>query len=254
MRSWPAAISGTIVVACVIGRPVDAAAQRPPELPQWVVSVNVAWPATGSVPPSGSVKRPLYGETAIYEIAAPSIVPALTVDVGVSGRVWRQVGITVGFMMFQADARTAIAGSVPSPLFYNRPRTVVKERTMRHEYREQYVAAAWLIPITARSRLTVAGGPSLFVIERSFITDVGIVEGIAPYREVTIGRLPAEVGRGKGLGAHGSVDLTYLLTRRVGVGATIRGSAGTVVVSAGAISEAVRVGGLTLTAGLRIGF
>ena len=46
----------------------------------------------------------------------------------------------------------------------------------------------------------------------------------------------------------------YLLTHRVGVGATIRGSAGRVVVSAESGSREARVGGLTVAAGVRIGF
>lgn len=198
----------------------------------------------------------IYGETAALE-AVHGRPGGASLDVGGRGRVWRRLAAGVAYTQLGKTCAVRLDGAIPHPLRFNAARAV-EARVSDVSCRERalHLFAAWRVPIPQQVEgldAAVFGGPSFFNLTRETAAGVGFREAGPPFASVAADLSVAEHVR-NGWGGHVGVDVTYLLTSIVGVGAAVRFSRATIEVpSLGGAVEA-DVGGLQFGGGLRFRF
>ena len=201
-----------------------------------------------------SLQEALYDETAIYEATMTS--PGGTVlDAWAGVRVWGNVGVGLGGTVMNARGTTAISGSVPSPLFRNRPRTAALERQgLNHQQIGVHLPLVYMLPVSERVHVAVSAGPSWFRLRHDALATVSLSDEVAPYAAVDLTDFTATVEEGSGIGYNAALEVTYLLTRFFGVGLFLRYTGGSVEMPFPEGPQSVEVGGVQTGAGLRLRF
>ena len=177
-------------------------------------------------------------------------------DIGGGLRVWGNLAAGVAVTSFSTSAGAAITGLIPHPLFFGRPRTGTSARVdLEHKELGIHVQAAWVMPVDEKISVTVAAGPSFFNITQSLIRGVAMVNEIgAPFDTVALGTASTTSVSETGVGVNAGVDITYLVTERLGGGLFVRWAGGSVDLPASGGSQSIDVGGLQVGVGLRARF
>ncbi len=139
--------------------------------------INVGWGVeSGSSAMTDSRTSTIYDETATISSAATFTSGSLF-DVGVGFRVWRNLTIGAGYHQEQNDTDGQVSGSIPSPVFFNRPRTL-NETIPGLNRKEQatHLMIGWVMPFGAKFDVLVSGGPSFFRVEQDAVSSVTIGE------------------------------------------------------------------------------
>ena len=202
-----------------------------------------------------SLTATVYDEQATYSVEHASIGGG-HFDIGGGVRVWRNLALGLAVTSFSTSAGAVITGTVPHPLFFNRPRTGSAARTdLEHKELGVHFQAAWVIPLNEKISVTVAGGPSVFKVKQDLITAVGLAQEIGePFTEVALGTASTTSANESGLGANAGVDMTYLVTEQLGGGIFVRWTGATVNLPASGGTQAIDVGGVQAGIGLRVRF
>ena len=109
-----------------------------------------------------------------------------------------------------------------------------------------YITGTWMVPLTTKFDVGVAFGPAFFSMTQDFPTSVTVTEP-GP----TIDQANGEISE-SGVGFHFGVDGTYLVTPRIGVGALLRYTYGSVDIDGAA--DNLTVGGFQIGVGVRFRF
>ncbi len=112
---------GTVFALGLTTAPV-AEAQVLPWEDNGYVSINYAYEVADRAF-AESVTVPIYGETATYS-ASHSSSGGGGFDIGGGVRVWGNLAAGVAVTSFSSASAATVSGTVPHPLFFNRPRTV----------------------------------------------------------------------------------------------------------------------------------
>ncbi len=205
-----------------------------------------------------SLTATVYDEQATYSIEHASIGGG-HFDVGGGLRVWRNLAVGLAVTSFSTSAGAVITGTVPHPLFYNRLRTGSAVRSdLEHTELGVHFQAAWVLLLSEKISVTVAGGPSLFKVNQDLITAVAVAPEIAPFTEVALGTATPTSASESGVGVNAGVDVTYLVTERfgyrIGGGLFVRWAGGTVDLPASGGTQSIDVGGVQAGIGLRVRF
>ena len=196
----------------------------------------------------------IYDETATYLVDHASGGGG-QFDFGGGVRVWRNLAAGVAITSFSTSSGATVVGSVPHPLFFNRPRPSSIARTDL-EYSELgiHLQAVWVMPINEQISVAFAGGPSFFSVDQSLITSVTLGDEIAPFNNVTFSAAPASTVSEGGVGGNAGIDISYRVTERLGGGLFVRWARGTVDLPASGGTQSIDVGGFQSGIGLRIRF
>lgn len=225
---------------------------RPPQPRGFVAIGAMAQPEKTSFTDAHS--EPLYRETATWS-ADHSLDGMVGVDAGAFARVWRQLG--VGLMLTSGSRRgsAAVEVSLPHPFFFGQPRTGRFDvADVGRTEGALHVSAAYLVPTTGHLRISLFGGPSLFVVEQKAIEDVQPNE-VYPYDAVNVDTTGISKVSENFVGVHAGVDLTWYATSRIGVGVLARYTTGSKSVSFnGGDNIDLKAGGVQIGLGLRIKF
>jgi hypothetical protein len=149
-----------------------------------------------------------------------------------------------------------VTAQVPHPLLFNQPRTVAGEvqNIARFETGEHF-QVAWTVPAAHKLEFTVFGGPSLFITEQTYVTELalGLERETYPFDTFTFAGAATNAFKGNIIGYNAGVDLTWRFSKNVGVGMVTRYSAGNKQFTpAGGTPFKVEAGGLHAMGGLRI--
>lgn len=176
-------------------------------------------------------------------------------DVTLGIRVRRQVGVAVGFSRAARDGRAQVTAQIPHPFFDNQPRTVSGEagaisrtETAVHGqlYYDMRPRGPW--------RVRLFGGPSYFTVEQELVTGVEADE-VYPFDTAEFRRATTARAKGSALGFNAGLDVARMFNRRVGAGALVRYSRGSVDLDAPAARRvSTDGGGMQATLGLRFLF
>ena len=253
------AVRFTTAGILVLGMAAAAHAQSPPaprpqppapRLPAGFLSLNAGAQLLRSDLQS-NVTFQLYTEEADFN--ADYDAPAgPVIDLGGGVRVWRQLALGAAVTRFQAQGQSALDARLPHPFFVGRDRELTESvPELDRVETAVHVQVSWLVPVEDRVTLAVFGGPTVFRIEQDVITGLDLRETF-PFDEVELASA-ATAQRDEGtVGFHAGADVTYRITRRIGVGAVARFSRGTVTLATGGGQQSdVTVGGFQLTGGLR---
>ena len=195
-----------------------------------------------------------YGEDASL-VTRYGIDGSLVLDLGGQIRVWRQLAVGAAYTQLASTAETVVTGSVPHPIDFNRPRSLVpKQFPLVHNERATHIHVTWVIPVREQLDVAVFGGPSLFNLRQGAVTNVtAIKESGPPFASVTVDIGTGEYAR-NGVGGHVGMDVNYMLTSHIGVGSLIRFATAFVDLPQVGPDFILSVGGIHVAGGVRVRF
>ena len=231
---------------------VCAGAARP------VAAQTMQWTDKGFVTVNGGVQVgshdltanqtfPLYDETANVT-ASSKVKSGGLFDIGGAYRVWHNVAVGVVYTFTSSDSSAAITGSIPDPIRFDAPRPVSANASgLKHKENALHLDATWMMPVTDKIDVGFSAGPSIFFVKQDVVSSLPITEpGPAVGDPVVSNDTETTVGLNLG------VDVTYLLSRKWGVGGVARYTWGSAKFAG--TDDSVTLGGLQLGGGLRLRF
>jgi len=186
--------------------------------------------------------------------------PALEFAVGL--RLWRNLGIGAALSALHEDQPTALRITVPHPVFFNRPATGSATDSSSHNELALHLQAVLIAPVGRRLRVGLFGGPSRFWLHQQMVADAELAPTLLSDSSFTLSlpKLRGDTANPSAWGFHAGADLTFRISKRVGIGGLVRyshatthlanaltarrgGDAGTTV--------PMTLGGLQVTGGLK---
>jgi len=161
-------------------------------------------------------------------------------------------GVDVSFMTHDADA--AVTASVPHPFFFRQPRNISgATKTTRREI-AGHIRGVYLIP-GRRLDVMIFGGPSLFSVRQTLVTDVTYSETY-PFDTATFTAAQTTNATAKlATGFHVGLDVGWKLSDNVGIGGMAQfARAKATLTAANNAPLKVDAGGLLAGAGIRLAF
>ncbi len=179
------------------------------------------------------------------------------IDFGFGVRVWRNFTVGVGYHQEDNDTDSQLTGSIPSPIFFNRPRQLDQDVVLEREEQAVHLVFGWVVPINEKFDVLVFGGPSFFRLEQDVVTDVDIGEQGPPF--TTVVAEPSVTTQKKSFtGYNVGVDATYVLWSnddiRVGAGGFVRFTQASGDIDMISGPQSTDVGGVQFGFGIRTRF
>ncbi len=179
-------------------------------------------------------------------------------DIGGGARVWRNVSVGASFHRVSGDGDASVQGSIPHPVFFDRPRSFTAEvRGLQRSERALHISVGYMWIVNERVDVHVLGGPSFFHVSQEVVGDVAVAESGPPFTSVVAS--PAVATREESpVGAHIGADVTYRFYQQgqitVGAGAFLRyaGASADILLLANDVST--DIGGVQFGFGLRTRF
>lgn len=170
------------------------------------------------------------------------------VDVSAGYKVWKNLAVGLGYSHVGSKADAVIAASVPDPAVYDRPRAVTASAAgLKHAENAVHVMGTWMVPVTDKIDVGVSAGPSFFSVTQGIPGGVDVVEP-GP----TVSNVVRRESKKSAVGVNLGVDVTYLLTKRIGVGGLARYTRASADIDGA--SDSLAVGGFQIGGGVRVRF
>jgi hypothetical protein len=233
----------------------DASAQTP-----WSDRgyINIGWGVeSGSSTMTATRTRTVYDETGTETFSAEFTSGSLF-DVGVGLRVFRNLTVGVGYHQEQNDTDGTLTGSVPSPVFFNKPRTLNETVSgLNRKEMATHLVIGYVIPFSTKLDVMVFGGPSFFRLNQDTVTDITYGENGGDYSKV-VATVARTTSAKSVTGFNAGVDATYIVwsndSVRLGAGGFVRFTQASTEVEMLGSSQPTDVGGIQFGFGGRIRF
>jgi len=244
-----------MVLGLLIGGTREAAAQGAPDDR---VFLNIGFGVeSGSTDANDTKQYSLYDEAATTSTAA-TWTSGSFFGTGVDFRVFQSLTVGMSYHQETNTSDTTVTGSVPHPLFFNRPRTL--STTVGGLYRREnatHISVGWIVPVGAKIDVLVSGGPSFFRLSQDVVSDVTIAERGGAFTEVVVSPTVVTQER-SATGFNVGADVTYIFWQndsvRLGGGGFIRYTAAETDVRLLVSDFDTTVGGIQFGFGARIRF
>jgi hypothetical protein len=218
------------------------------------VSVNVGGQLRSQT--FSSVSTPtIYGETA--QISVPyEVKSGFLFDISGSARVWRKLGVGLGYSHVSNTNQSTLTAQIPNPLFINAPRTATASSgDLSHSESAIHLLFSWPFALSPKLDVAVVVGPSFVKIGQDLVSSVTAVEAGAPFTTVSIGSVAVNSASKWGTGVNAGIDLTYLVTQKIGAGVILRYVGASADLDTGSGSTVkVDGGGTQIAGGIRYRF
>ena len=232
-----------ILALCICAVPEIAFAQTMQWTDRGYVTVNVG-AQTGSHDLGEAGSFPIYDETATFTSTAKVKGGALF-DIGAAYKVWGHnllAGVSYSRVSSKSDG--ALAGTVPDPGLFDRPRAVAKTFSgLKHSENAVHLDVIYMLPIANKIDIGISAGPTIFAVKQDSIPSLTITE---PGPSVTTAVQSTSKST---VGFNAGVDVQYMLAKKWGVGALARYAVGSV--SLPGATEKLTVGGFQIGVGGR---
>jgi hypothetical protein len=230
-----------VLAAVTVCVPCRAAAQtKPPETPQPPVAAPspATRPSTSPSPSRGFVtigvgaqiassdfseshSEPLNGEQKTWT-ANYSVESGVEFEIGAGWRIWQNLFAGATYSRFHNSRKADVTAEIPHPFFFEQSRHISGESgALDHDENGGHISLTWIAPVGRRLEVAVFGGPSIINVSRQLVKDVEYGDSY-PYDTATFSQATVERASNTSLGAHGGLDVTWLLNRQVGVGGLVR--------------------------------
>jgi hypothetical protein len=263
----------TLTVLCAIGvcsPPMNAAGQsatqpatrpaavrraEPPRTGRVFLTANGGYQIDGLTFTETRLDR-LYGEELSWTTNY-AVEQGVQYEASAGVYIGRNSAATMTYTLYDDGGSTApVSARVPHPFFFNQQRDVQGQSGLL-EHREQviHVSALYVLPITSRLEVGISGGPSLFIVKRSFVDNV-LYDEAYPFDTATFNRTTTRDVSENQVGFHAGADVSWFFTKHVGVGALVRFSRATMKFPPVGEGDALSVdlGGVQTGFGLRVRF
>jgi len=216
------------------------------------ISANVG-AVTGGSRFTESEQFPSNAETATVT-ADHGAKTAFGFNVGGAARIVPQFWVGVQYAMADTKSSASITASIPHPLLFNAPRSVQGSiNDVAHNERNVHVEAMYVLPVRAVD-VKVMGGPTFFNLKQDFVSGVTVTETY-PFDTATFASATTKRQSKTAVGYNAGVDISHPLSSRLGIGALIRYSHGSVKFDAGNTGhQTVKAGGVEAGGGVRVRF
>jgi hypothetical protein len=169
-------------------------------------------------------------------------------DVSAGYRVRRNLAASLGYSRAGSKKDAAVTALVPDPRVFDQPRAVTAAAPdMKHTESAVHLFATWMMPVTDKIDVGISAGPSIFMVKQDLPTALTVTE---PGPTVT--QITTEKSSKTAAGFNFGVDVTYLISKRWGVGALARYTGASVDLKNA--TDNLTVGGFQIGAGLRLRF
>jgi hypothetical protein len=217
----------------------------------------VALSAGVQVPPASFSDR--FNYTVNAEDAATDARYRLKVPVLFDGsagvHLWKKTaGVAVAVSRTSGSGRADTVSRIPHPFFDDRDREVAGEATELTRSEIAVHLQLYYLRTSGKLRVLVTAGPSWFTVEQKLIAAVNVHEtypyDTATFRDVTTTRVDDSA-----TGGHAGVDVTWMVSPRLGAGALARYGRANITLNAGDHHRvSTHAGGFQTAAGIRIRF
>jgi hypothetical protein len=169
-------------------------------------------------------------------------------DINAGYKVWRNLAFAVGYSRTSSKADAAVSASIPDPRLFDSPRSITASAAdLKHTEQAINLMGVWMVPVTDKIDVGASFGPTIFMVKQDIPSTLTVAEP-GP----TVSGLTTTSADKTTAGINLGVDVTYLVTKRVGVGGLARYTWGSVDL-AGA-TKSLTVGGFQIGAGVRLRF
>lgn len=233
----------------------DASAQTP-----WSDRgyINVGWGVeSGSSAMTDTRTSTIYEESATIT-SSSTFTSGSLFDVGVGLRVWKNLTVGAGYHQEQNDTDGTLTGSIPSPVFFNRPRTLnANAPGLKRKEQATHMVIGWVMPFSSKFDLMLFGGPSFFRLNQEVVDGYALSEEGGAF--TTVVAAPTRVTRSKSLtGYNVGADGTYIVWQndsvRIGAGGFVRFTQASTDVQMLNTAQPTDVGGVQFGFGGRLRF
>ena len=166
-------------------------------------------------------------------------------------------GGAVTYSFYQDNNSTAaVAARIPNPFQFNQDRQIQgQSASLRHREQVVHLSALYVVPIGSNLEIGVAGGPSLFIVNRDFVDSV-VYDESYPFDTATFNSTTTREVDKNQVGFHVGGDVSWYFTDTVGVGGMVRFTRATVKFPAAVAEQTISVdlGGVQAGFGLRVRF
>ena len=222
------------------------------------------WKGRGFVVVSAGalLAAPGYTSTATFKVHAEDATLNADATVGIGPvfgarggvRVWKNLAVGGGVAVTSTSQSLDVTGRIPHPFQFNQPRDV--EGTASGLPRVETLAAfevSWLVALARRVDMFVFGGPAYISVRQDMATRIQFTESY-PYDTATFTGVETASVSGGAIGATAGVDVSYLVTKRFGIGGEVRYSYAPSTLKPSTQPATVGLGGLQAAFGARILF
>ena len=220
--------------------------------PRFYVSVNAGVQRSGNnVTQSFSVQKNLEDMPITADIDEKR---GVMFDGGVVVRLAGRFGMGFAASVVTNDTDANVTASVPHPFFFAKPRSVAGTTPSTRRETAGHIQAVYLLP-GRRLNVMIFGGPSLFSIRQTLVTDV-VYSETYPYDTATFSSAQTASSTSKtAIGFHAGVDVAWMFSRSLGVGGMARFARAQATLNA-TNNPALKVdaGGLLVGGGIRLAF
>jgi hypothetical protein len=170
---------------------------------------------------------------------------------GLARRLTTHFGVTTLVSISGAGAKATAIGSLPHPLYFDRPRSVegVHEVSGSHVALDLLATGFW--QKGTHWTILAGAGPSVVRVNQAVVAGVNVID-VYPHDEVTVRGLRSSTQSGTGVGATALIDVTRAVSRRAGIAAFAQYTLGSVTTGAGDDTVTISLSGLRTGLGLRI--
>ena len=168
----------------------------------------------------------------------------------------RNLAVGAGVAFTSRSTTTTVSGSLPNPLYLNRPLSLSGGFNANHSEMAIHVQATWVVPISPKMLLMVFGGPSFVNVTQTIVEPEGIgVSIVYPYDSGAITAATTSEPSQMAVGFSAGADFSYFFSKTVGVGGMVRVPRATANFPVtGQSPVSVATGGLAVGGGLRVVF
>lgn len=256
------AVAGLCLLACCPGTvegqirrppPIQVRPRRPPQ-DRFRLSLDAGLQATPRIFEENQTFQ-LYLETGSFKFVR-TVPKPLIFDGGLAIRVYRRLYAGMTLSVLNDTGTGTLTAQVPHPLLFNQMRTATGEvqNVTRFETAEHF-QVSWTEPLAYKLELTVFGGPSLFITEQTYVTDLalGLDRETYPFDTFAFAGAATDTLKSNIIGYNAGADLTRRFSKHVGIAMLIRYASGNKQFTPpGGIPFKVEAGGLHAMGGLRI--
>jgi hypothetical protein len=189
----------------------------------------------------------LYDEKAKVE-SSQKVKGGALFDISAGYKVWRNLAATIGYSRTSGKADAAVTASIPDPRVFDSPRALTASASgLKHTEQAINLTGVWMIPVTDKIDAGLSFGPSIISVKQDIPSTLTIAEP-GP----TVSALATDSAKKTAVGISLGVDVTYLVTKKYGVGGFLRYIGGSVDLDGA--TKSLTVGGLQIGVGGRYRF
>ena len=231
-----------------------------------------AAPSQGMMPFGGKVFVTINGlyqpgketieQTATFDVYDETATTTASQDVKNGGGMFdigggyrtNKYGIGIAYTQFKSTNSASISGSIPHPIFFDRPRTVSSTlEGLEHTEHVVHVQAYYFVPVARKMDVAVFIGPSFFSVRQDYVTGLNAFTESSNFATVTI---PTGRGTAKDspVGFNIGGELTYLVTPNVAGAFLLRFSRASADLDFDGATHSMSVGNVQVGGGVRLRF